>query len=98
MNTIDTDLHQVLTDVEDITGIGSDTVLAATRQRDVVDARQLAYIALRSRHHSYERIGDAMNRDHGAVMAGVKTIGGYATYEKKTIWRMEQLRQRGYSV
>ena len=98
MNSIQTDLNEVLTDVQDVTGITADTVLAVTRKRDVVDARQLAYAALRSREHSYETIGEAMNRDHGSVSSGCKAIGGYATYEKKTMWRMEQLRQKGYAV
>ena len=98
MNSIQTDLNEVLTDVRDVTGIDSDTVLAATRKRDVVDARQLAYAALRSRDHSYETIGEAMNRDHGSVSSGCRAIGGYATYEKKTMWRIEQMRRKGYTL
>lgn len=98
MNSIQTDLEEVLTDVQDVTGITADTVLAITRKRDVVDARQLAYVALRSRAHSYETIGTAMNRDHGSVSSGVRAIGGYATYEKKTIKRVNQMRQKGYQL
>ena len=96
---IDRDMRLVLADVEDVTGVSAADLPGTSRKWHLVDARQLAYLCLRSRKHSQAAVARAFGKlCHGTISHGCNRIADLAKIEKKTARRVELLRERGYAI
>ena len=79
------DLYDI--SVEDIDGRG--------RKQPIGIARQLAYYYARKfLGYTYERIGELFDRDHGAILFGVKKVEVYLQSDWETKDKVELLEQR----
>jgi chromosomal replication initiation ATPase DnaA len=93
------DLKMVLRDVEEVTGVSARDLMGRSRVTAMSDARQLAYLCLRSRRHACASVAKAMNKlDHGTVSHGCRRISDLAKIEKKTAMRVDEMRHRGYAI
>ena len=93
------DLSMVLNDVEEVTGISGADILSRSQRGVLTDARQLVYLCMRSRRHTFVSIAKAMNKlDHGTITKGCRRISDLAVVERKTAARIEAMRHKGYRV
>lgn len=70
------DLNKVIIDV-----IGVD-IMNPKRTRDEVDARRVFAKILRDRGYSYQRIGDALNKNHSTIIHYIRNIDELLKYDK----------------
>ncbi len=96
-----TALDQCLIDVEDVTGVTRNEILTRTRgYESTCLARFFVYAMMREHDHGFslKQIGDAMGRDHGSVINGIKALKARLSWEKKLKARAKLLRQKGYAL
>ena len=94
-------LLQCLDDVEEVTGIKPNEIMQRSRgYENVCMARFFVYAMLRNHSHSYSynQIGTAMGRNHGAVMSGISTLNNRLSYDKRMMAKAKLLRKKGYTV
>jgi len=94
-------LRQCLNDVEDVTGVKPNEIMQRTRgYENVCLARFFVYSMLRNHEHAYSfnQIGEAMGRHHGAVMNGITALKERMSYDKKVLAKAKLLRKKGYTV
>lgn len=86
------DIKKAIADLYDISVSDID---GRRRIQPVGIARQLAYYYARKfLGYTYESIGEMFNRDHAAVLFGVRKIEGYLLCDWETKDKVELLEQR----
>lgn len=74
-------IKNVLIAVREMTGLTEDEILARTRRRDIVHARQLLIYALRKKYnHSWSEIGRKIGYDHTTIIHNYNTVSDYLSY------------------
>tara|TARA_Y100001963_G_scaffold53327_1_gene74717 strand:- start:2553 stop:2873 length:321 start_codon:yes stop_codon:yes gene_type:complete len=91
-------LNPLLNDIEEITGVTRHQVLGNRRYDHYAFARFMVYLALREHEHGYSLavIGRTMNRDHGAVIHGIRNIKARAKLDKRVRKLLGRLKKKGW--
>ena len=100
----DPSLHQeidkVITDVAHICRVSKKLLMSRNRHMEVAEARFLLYAILRNGGITLTGVGRLLDRDHGAVHHGIKTINKRLSCEneKELKRKRNELEEMGYEV
>tara|TARA_R100000808_G_scaffold9623_1_gene26268 strand:+ start:1306 stop:1620 length:315 start_codon:yes stop_codon:yes gene_type:complete len=95
---IEDDVHELLGVVCRAFGVQEFEVLGPTREDAIIIPRFALYSLLRGRMHSYTKIGNALGKDHGTIMYGVRSLKNRIATEKKMRKAVEVLEREGYTL
>ena len=72
MNALADDLDKAVKEASRVWGVSRDAILSKQRPERVCKARFAVYAWMRRQGYVYEQIGLVMDKDHGAVINGVR--------------------------